>query len=121
VNKEDTANAYEAWPPGMAVTLLLFKKLPTPAGATSDPHTGPITLTACRKRGITNSMMMIYGNVIGTSPSRLFEIWPGADGSPRNIVSNGDAVQEDDGTRWTVVARPQTIFDNATLALCVPE
>lgn len=121
MNQQDTANEYLSWDPGMAVPLQLFKKLPTPTGATADPYAAAISLSACRRRGLTNTMMLIYASVIGVGKSRLFEIWPGADGQPLGIVANGDVLQDGDGARWTVKDTPETIFDNCTLALCVPE
>jgi hypothetical protein len=121
MNQQDTANEYLSWDPGMAVTLSLFKKMPTPPGATQDPYDEAVVLTACRRRGLTSSMMMIYASVIGFGKSRLFEVWPGADGQPPGIISNGDVLQDDSGARWTVKDTPETIFDNCTLALCVPE
>lgn len=166
MNAQDTANLYLEWPAGMAVTLSLYKRQQTPSNATRDPFAAPIVLSACRKRNLTYKMTLAYGPVIELERARLFEVWPGADGQPLNIVAGNDVLQEDNGAtpsawsslttyspgnlvtqagnyylciqastnnqppnatywtlapRWTVKFKPQTIFDNATLALCIPE
>jgi hypothetical protein len=122
VNEWDTATAGpDCWPAGMAITLQLLKREPTGTSDTQDPFAAAIELNGCRRRNIDRSMQQLYANVIGLNRARLFEIWPAYDEQPSGIINNGDVLQDYDGSLWIVKATPQSVFDNVSLALCIPE
>lgn len=113
--------AYQRWPTGMRKTLSLFKKAATPDGDTADPYGTAIIYSACRKREMSRGMMLVYGPMIGLGRSRLFEVWNAEGYAVASQPSNGDVLQEADGTRWTIKQCDGVILDYNFLCICIPE